>query len=275
MHQLITAYQAAGRAGTKRQKSRAEVRGGGRKPHSQKGTGRARAGSIRSPIWVGGGRAFAARPRDYEQKVNRKMYRAGMRSMLAQLARTDRLIVTESLSLASPRTKLLVDELKKLSLQSALIVIEAQDEKLELAARNLPQRGSDHRLRNQPGRAGRVRQGAGHRRRREADRGAPAMSRERLATVLVAPHITEKTALAMQNANQYAFKVRRDANKTEIKQAVEMMFEVKVAGVQVSNEPGKDRRFGNRIGRTQDWKKAYVKLAAGQAIDYEAQALKK
>ena len=98
------------------------------------------------------------------------------------------------------------------------------------------------------------------------------MSRERLATVLVAPHITEKTALAMQNANQYAFKVRRDANKTEIKQAVEMMFDVKVSGVQVSNEPGKDRRFGNRIGRTQDWKKAYVSLAAGQSIDYEARA---
>lgn len=101
------------------------------------------------------------------------------------------------------------------------------------------------------------------------------MSRERLATVLVAPHITEKTALAMQNANQYAFRVRRDANKTEIKQAVEMMFDVKVAGVQVANEPGKDRRFGNRIGRTQDWKKAYVKLAEGQAIDYEAQAMRK
>ena len=101
------------------------------------------------------------------------------------------------------------------------------------------------------------------------------MSAERLATVLVAPHITEKTALAMQNANQYAFRVRRDANKTEIKQAVEMMFDVKVAGVQVSNEPGKDRRFGNRIGRTQDWKKAYVRLADGQAIDYEAQAMKK
>jgi large subunit ribosomal protein L23 len=101
------------------------------------------------------------------------------------------------------------------------------------------------------------------------------MSRERLATVLVAPHITEKTALAMQNANQYAFRVRRDANKTEIKQAVEMMFDVKVAGVQVSNEPGKDRRFGQRIGRTQDWKKAYVRLAEGQAIDYEAQAMKK
>jgi large subunit ribosomal protein L23 len=101
------------------------------------------------------------------------------------------------------------------------------------------------------------------------------MSRERLTTVLVAPHITEKTALAMQNANQYAFRVRRDANKTEIKQAVELMFDVKVEGVQVSNEPGKDRRFGNRIGRTQDWKKAYVRLADGQAIDYEAQAMKK
>jgi large subunit ribosomal protein L23 len=101
------------------------------------------------------------------------------------------------------------------------------------------------------------------------------MSRERLATVLVAPHITEKTALAMQNANQYAFKVRKDADKTEIKQAVELMFDVKVASVQVANEPGKSRRFGARIGRTQDWKKAYVRLAEGQAIDYEARAMQK
>src|SRR5216110_643820 len=102
VHQVLTAYRAAGRAGTKRQKSRAEVRGGGRKPHAQKGTGQARAGSSRSPIWVGGGRTFAARPRNYEQKVNRKMYRAGLRSMLAQLVRTDRLVITESLSLAEP-----------------------------------------------------------------------------------------------------------------------------------------------------------------------------
>jgi large subunit ribosomal protein L23 len=101
------------------------------------------------------------------------------------------------------------------------------------------------------------------------------MNRERLATVLVAPHITEKTALAMQNANQYAFKVRRDADKGEIKQAVELMFDVKVAAVQVANEPGKTRRFGARIGRTQDWKKAYVRLAEGQAIDYEARAMQK
>jgi len=98
------------------------------------------------------------------------------------------------------------------------------------------------------------------------------MNREQLMSVLIAPHVTEKTSLAMQNSNQYAFRVRRDANKTEVKQAVELMFDVKVAAVQVVNEPGKDRRFGKRIGRTQDWKKAYVRLADGQAIDYEAHA---
>ena len=98
------------------------------------------------------------------------------------------------------------------------------------------------------------------------------MSQERLITVLIAPHITEKTSLAMANNNQYAFRVRRDADKTEIKSAVELMFDVKVAGVQVVNEPGKTRRFGKTMGRTQDWKKAYVRLADGQAIDYEAQS---
>ena len=96
------------------------------------------------------------------------------------------------------------------------------------------------------------------------------MSQERLINLLIAPHVTEKTSLAMQNANQYAFRVRKDADKTEIKKAVELMFEVKVAAVQVVNEPGKERRFGKRMGRTQDWKKAYVRLVDGQAIDYEA-----
>jgi large subunit ribosomal protein L4 len=138
VHQLVTAYMAGGRAGTKRQKSRAEVRGGGKKPHAQKGTGSARAGSTRGPIWVGGGRAFAARPRDYSQKVNRKMYRAGLRSMIAQLVRTDRLVVAQDFSVTEPRTKLLVDKLKALDLASVLIVVEAQDDKLMLAARNLP-----------------------------------------------------------------------------------------------------------------------------------------
>jgi large subunit ribosomal protein L4 len=138
VHQVIVAYQAAGRSGTKRQLSKAEVRGGGRKPHAQKGTGSARAGSIRSPLWVGGGRAFAARPRDYSQKVNRKMYRAAIRAMLSELARTDRLIVTPSFELTAPKTKLLVTRLKDLGLEKGLILVEAFEEKLFLAARNLP-----------------------------------------------------------------------------------------------------------------------------------------
>jgi large subunit ribosomal protein L4 len=137
VHQVVVAYMAAGRAGTKRQKSRAEVRGGGIKPWKQKGGGRARAGSIRSPIWVGGGRAFAARPRDYSQKVNRKMYQGALRAMLSELARLERLVVVESLALEAPKTRLLAAKLKEFGLSNVLILVEAYDEKLHLAARNL------------------------------------------------------------------------------------------------------------------------------------------
>jgi len=136
--QVVNAYRAAGRAGTKAQKTRAEVRGGGRKPHAQKGTGSARAGSTRGPIWVGGGRAFAAKPRDFSQKVNRKMYRGALRSMLSELVRQDRLLVTNGISLEAPKTRLLLNQLKALSLDDVLIIVEALDEKLFLAARNLP-----------------------------------------------------------------------------------------------------------------------------------------
>src|SRR5471032_1488251 len=138
VHQVVTAYQAAGRAGTKAQKSRAEVRGGGKKPWAQKGTGQARAGSIRSPIWVGGGRAFAAKPRDFSQKVNRKMYRAAMQTMVSQLVRDDRLVAVESIELSAPRTKLLISKLAEFGLTRALILVEAYEEKLFLAARNVP-----------------------------------------------------------------------------------------------------------------------------------------
>jgi len=138
VHQVVTAYRNAGRAGTKAQKTRAEVRGGGKKPWSQKGTGQARAGSSRSPIWVGGGRTFAAKPRDFTQKVNRKMYRGAIRSMLSELARTERLVVTDGIVLEAPKTRLLANQLKEWSLEKVLIVVEATDEKLYLAARNLP-----------------------------------------------------------------------------------------------------------------------------------------
>src|SRR5271154_4754785 len=134
VHQVVTAYQAAGRAGTKAQKSRAEVRGGGKKPWSQKGTGQARVGSIRSPIWVGGGKTFAARPRDFSQKVNRKMYRAAMQSMVSELVRQDRLLAVESIEVAQPKTKLLIEKLAALGVSRALILVEAYEEKLFLAA---------------------------------------------------------------------------------------------------------------------------------------------
>ena len=139
VHQVVTAYMAAGRAGTKRQKSRAEVSGGGKKPWNQKGTGQARSGSIRSPIWVGGGKAFAARPRDYSQKVNRKMYRAAIQVMLSELARQERLSVVNGFELEAPKTKLLVSQLKDLGFgDDVLVLVEAHDEKLDLASRNLP-----------------------------------------------------------------------------------------------------------------------------------------
>ncbi len=141
VHQVVTAFLAGGRAGTKAQKNRSQVSGGGAKPWRQKGTGRARAGTIRSPIWVGGGRTFAAKPRDYSQKVNKKMYRTALRSICSELVRQDRLIITDSITMKAPKTKELAGKLKKLGLDNVLIVNEAFDEKVFLSARNLPDVG--------------------------------------------------------------------------------------------------------------------------------------
>ena len=138
VHQVVTAYRNGGRAGTKAQLTKAEVRGGGRKPRPQKGGGTSRAGSIRSPIWVGGGRAFAAKPRDFAQKVNKKMYRGAIQSMLSELVRQDRLVVAQDFTVDAPKTKQVAEKLKKLKLESVLILVEGIDEKLFLAARNLP-----------------------------------------------------------------------------------------------------------------------------------------
>jgi large subunit ribosomal protein L4 len=138
VHQVVTAYLAGGRQGTRKQKTRSEVSGGGRKPWRQKGTGRARAGTIRSPIWVGGGRAFAARPQDHSQKVNRKMYRAAMQCILAELVRQERLIVVETFELAEAKTKAMIAKLAELGATDALIVTEAVETGLYLAARNIP-----------------------------------------------------------------------------------------------------------------------------------------
>ena len=138
VHQVVTAYLAGGRQGSKAQKSRADVSGGGKKPFRQKGTGRARAGSIRSPIWVGGGKTFAASPQDWSQKVNRKMYRGAMQCILAELVRQDRLVLVEEFAVAAPKTKELLAKLNDLNATRALIVTESVDENLYLAARNIP-----------------------------------------------------------------------------------------------------------------------------------------
>ncbi len=139
VHQVVTAFQAKARQGTKAQKNRAAVRGGGAKPWRQKGTGRARAGTIRSPIFTGGGRTFAAQPRDFSQKVNRKMYQGAMRSILSELVRQDRIVVVDKIKLEEPKTKELLARLAELGVgENVLIVVEEYKNKLCLAARNLP-----------------------------------------------------------------------------------------------------------------------------------------
>ena len=137
VHQVVTAYLAGGRSGTRKAKSRSEVSGGGSKPWRQKGTGRARAGTIRSPLWRTGGMTFALRPQDHSQKVNRKMYRSAIRNILSELVRQGRLIVIDELSVEAPKTKLLAEKLKTLELNDALIVVDQLDDNLYLASRNL------------------------------------------------------------------------------------------------------------------------------------------
>jgi large subunit ribosomal protein L4 len=138
VHQVVTAYMAGARAGTKAQKNRSAVSGGGKKPFRQKGTGRARAGTIRSPIWRGGGTTFAATPRDHSQKVNRKMYRGAMQSIFSELVRQDRLVVVDALDLAEPKTGALISKLAELGFEQGLIVTNEPNENVYLASRNVP-----------------------------------------------------------------------------------------------------------------------------------------
>lgn len=137
VHQVVVSFLAGARQGSKAQKTRSEVSGGGKKPFRQKGTGRARAGTIRSPIWRGGGVTFAAKPRDHSVKVNKKMYRGAMQSILSELVRQDRLVITEDFSVAAPKTKEVLGRLNDLSLTNVLVVVESVDENLYLGARNL------------------------------------------------------------------------------------------------------------------------------------------
>jgi len=141
VHQVVTAYMSAGRQGSKAQKTRAEVRGGGKKPWKQKGTGQARAGTTRGPLWRGGGVTFAAKPRCFAQKVNKKVYRKGIKIILSELIRQDRFVLTNAINLPAPKTKELVGYLKGLDLDRVLIVGTGENQNLMLASRNLPHVG--------------------------------------------------------------------------------------------------------------------------------------
>jgi len=138
IHQAVVTYMAAARAGTKAQKSRSDVSGGGAKPWRQKGTGRARAGTSRGPIWRKGGVTFAARPRDYSKKLNKKMYRAAMRSIFSELLRSDSLIVVDAFDISEPKTKLMIAQLDKFGVSNALLVDDEKDKNVELSIRNIP-----------------------------------------------------------------------------------------------------------------------------------------
>lgn len=138
VHQVVTAYLAGGRSGTKAQKTRSEVSGGGKKPWKQKGSGRARAGTIRSPLWRSGGTTFAAKPRLYDQKVNKKMYRGAMQCIFSELLRSDRVVLVDEFAFSEPKTKLAISALEKLGVKKGLIVVGELDANLYLAVRNIP-----------------------------------------------------------------------------------------------------------------------------------------
>ena len=273
----------AGRGGTRAQKNRSQVRGGGAKPYRQKGTGRARAGTIRSPLRVGGGRAFPARPRSFAHKVNRKMYRGAVRCVLSELIREERLVILEEFAVSEPKTRELVAKLDELELYATLIVVENIDRKPQSGVTQPALRGgtgSPHRGSGQPDRP-RQRRHDGRRgqndrvearlkaaRERSSEMQASAMFQERLMNVIVGPHISEKSTIAADANRQVVFKVRTDATRKEIRQAVELLFDVKVDRVTSVNVPGKAKRRGPSRGRRADWKKAYVRLAPGHDIDF-------
>jgi len=214
VHQVVVAYQANARSGNRKQKDREEVKHTTKKPWRQKGTGRARAGMSSSPLWRGGGRIFPNSPEEnFSQKVNKKMYRAGMRSIYSQLAREGRINVVDSLSVDAPKTKLLADKFRAMGLDSVLVTKAAV-----------------------------------------ADRGVAEMTQvakndHRLMQVLLAPVVSEKATLVAEKNEQVVFEVARDANKGEVKAAVELLFKVEVESVQILNQKGKQKRFGRFMGR--------------------------
>jgi large subunit ribosomal protein L4 len=249
VHQIVVAYQANARQGTRAQKDREQVKHSTKKPWRQKGTGRARAGMTSSPLWRGGGRIFPNSPdENFTQKINKQMYRAGMAAIFSQLAREGRLAVVESLAVEAPKTKLLAQKFKAMGLSSVLVIADQVDDNLALASRNLA-----NVLVVEP-------------------RYADPLALVHYKKVLVAPIVSEKATSVSEKHNQVLFKVLRNATKPEIKAAVELMFKVEVESVQTVNQKGKVKRFGRSIGRRDHVKKAYVSLKEGQELNFGGEA---
>ena len=235
MHLAVVQYLANQRQGTQSTKTRAEVRGGGRKPYRQKGTGRARQGSIRSPQWVGGGVVFAPKPRDYSFKLNKKVKRLALQSALSTKVAEGKIIVLDELTLSEVKTKEMVKVLGNIKCDNALIVMDGSNEQ---------QSGCNKRSsRKNPG-------------------GVRIMADLKFYDVIERPVITENS-MSVLDEKKYTFIVHPEATKAQIKDAVEKMFEgAKVASVNTMNYDGKPKRRGMFFGKTKKYKKAVVKLTA-------------
>ena len=269
VHECVVAELAARRRGTHATKTRGMVRGGGAKPWRQKGTGRARAGSSRSPLWSGGGTVFGPSPRHYTVKVNRKARRAALRSVLSLHAERGSLFGVDAAGFDTPSTKTAADLLDERRSGSVLVVLErrrgrGREVVPQPVRRRRARRGERRRGRHPPPGdahrlAGRGRRAHGARRE---DQGDGVMDPSQ---VIIRPVVSEKSYV-LATADKYTFRVHKDAHKTQIKQAVEALFDVKVLDVRTSAVPSKPKRRGYTSGRTREWKKAVVQVREGDSI---------
>ena len=277
VHEVVVAELAARRRGTHATKTRGMVRGGGAKPWRQKGTGRARAGSSRSPIWTGGGTVFGPQPRHYTVKVNRKARRAALRCALSVHAERKSIFAFDPADFEAPSTKHAAGLIADRRGGSVLVVLGAEESAAAKSFRNLagvhvmPDRGLRRRRPRRPrdaarlrGRAQRARPSARRSRRahRPRDRGGGLMD---ASQVIIRPVVSEKSYV-LATADKYTFRVHPDAHKTQIKQAVEQLFGVTVLEVRTSKVPSKPKRRGYTSGRTRAWKKAIVQVREGDSI---------
>ena len=273
VHQSVRAEQAARRRGTAATKTRGMVSGGGAKPWRQKGTGRARAGSSRSPVWTGGGTVFGPQPRSYTFKVNRKEQRAALRSALSLHAERGSVAIVDAAAFSAPKTSQALELLEGWAQPApTLVVLAAEESSVALSFRNLarvcgPRTRERWRRRSARRRLARALAGGARRshRARRQERYARSGGLMEHSQVLIRPVVSEKSYV-LSAAGKYTLRVHPDAHKTEIRQAVEALFGVHVVKVRTVSVKSKPKRRGNTSGRTRTWKKAVVELRAGETI---------